>query len=325
MQDRPEGLDDVDLAAALADGWGLRVGASTYLPVGFGAYHWSVTDHDGRCWFVTVDDLAAGPEPADATCAALGRALATAVALHHDAGLEFVVAPVLGRAGEPLRRLDARYAVSVFPAVDGTAGRFGPHRPQDVPEVLELLARLHAATPAAAGTVAPADLAVPGRAGLVAALRDLDRPWTGGPFAEPARRLLADRAARVAGLLAEVDRLVARVAAAGADWVVTHGEPHPGNLMRTAAGLRLVDWDTVRLGPPERDLWFLAGGDDGGADALTGYAAATGRPVNPDALALYRLRWTVADIAGFVADFRRPHGEGQDSAAAFGYLSGYLA
>ncbi|MBY8870326.1 aminoglycoside phosphotransferase family protein [Micromonospora sp. PLK6-60] len=318
----PKGLDDAALAAALADGWGLRVRASTYLPVGFGAYHWRVTDHDGRCWFVTVDDLAVDPEPADAVCAALGRALATAVALHRDAGLEFVVAPVPGLAGEPLRRLDARYAISVFPAVDGAAGRFGPHRPQDVPEVLELLARLHAATPAVAGTVDRADLAVPGRGGLDAALRDLDRPWTGGPFAEPTRRLLADRAAPVAGLLAEVDRLVARVTAAGADRVVTHGEPHPGNLMRTTAGLRLVDWDTVRLGPPERDLWFLA--DDGGAEALAGYTAATGRPVDPDALALYRLRWTVADIAAFVADFRRPHGDGQDSTAAFGFLRGYL-
>ncbi|MFC0006518.1 phosphotransferase enzyme family protein [Micromonospora siamensis] len=321
MLDRPEGLDDADLTAALATGWGWQPHSLTYRPVGFGAYHWTATDGDGRSWFVTVDDLTVDPEPAEVVHAGLARALATAGALR-EAGLEFVVAPVPATTGEPVRRLDARYAVSVFPLVDGAAGRFGPHRPRDVPEVLDLLARLHAATSAVAGTVQRADLDVPGRDGLLAALRDLDRPWTGGPFAEPARRLLADRADHVAGLLAEVDRLVARVAATGSDWVVTHGEPHPGNLMWTGAGLRLVDWDTVRLGPPERDLWFLAG--DTGTDALVGWTASTGRPVDPDALALYRLRWDVADIAGFVADFRRSHRESEDTTAAFGYLRGYL-
>ncbi|SCE96496.1 hypothetical protein [Micromonospora mirobrigensis] len=158
MLDRPEGLDDADLAAALTAGWGWRADALTYRPVGFGAYHWTVTDHDGRCWFVTVDDLTVDPEPADAVHAALTRALRTAVALRRDAGLEFVVAPQPTAAGQPAHRLDARYAVSVFPVVDGAAGRFGPHRPQDVPEVLELLVRLHAATPMVAGIAQRAEL-----------------------------------------------------------------------------------------------------------------------------------------------------------------------
>jgi spectinomycin phosphotransferase len=29
--------------------------------------------------------------------------------------------------------------------------------------------------------------------------------------------------------------------------VVTHGEPHPGNLIQTSAGLVLIDWDTVAV------------------------------------------------------------------------------
>ena len=41
---------------------------------------------------------------------------------------------------------------------------------------------------------------------------------------------------------------------------MTHGEPHAGNVMRTDEGRLLVDWDTVALAPPERDLWMLVVG-----------------------------------------------------------------
>jgi phosphotransferase family enzyme len=140
--------------------------------------------------------------------------------------------------------------------------------------VLGLLDRLHRADP---GGAEPEERALPGRDQLSAAV---DRPWTTGPYAEPCRRLLAGRAADLAAGLADFDALAARVA--GLPRVVTHGEPHPGNFVRTAAGLRLVDWDTLRLAPAERDLWLVDG------------------PGDPDGLAYYRLRWRLADIAGYV-------------------------
>jgi aminoglycoside phosphotransferase (APT) family kinase protein len=47
--------------------------------------------------------------------------------------------------------------------------------------------------------------------------------------------------------------------AAGPDRVITHGEPHPGNLMVTDRGPVLIGWDTVGLARPERDLWWVLG------------------------------------------------------------------
>ncbi|MBO4205393.1 phosphotransferase, partial [Micromonospora echinofusca] len=263
----------------------------------------------------------------------LDRAFRTASALHTDAGLDLVVAPVPTRTGAVVRRLTDRYALSVTPMVAGTAGRFGPHPSGDRTEVVDLLARLHRATPAVADTAPRLDLTLPGRDRLHGALADLDRQWTAGPYGEPARRLLAGRAGYVAGLLTDFDRLVDRVRRSGAAPVVTHGEPHPGNLLRTRDGLRLVDWDTVRLAPPERDLWMLtpafdrlAGGEPDGqvGDLLDRYTGATGRTVTVDGLALWPLWWELADIAGYVDDLRRPHGDTADTAAAWTYLSGYL-
>ena len=48
--------------------------------------------------------------------------------------------------------------------------------------------------------------------------------------------------------------------------------------------ITLLDWDTVALAPPERDLWALAQVDPAIPDA---YAAATGRVVEPGMLEFY--------------------------------------
>ena len=55
--------------------------------------------------------------------------------------------------------------------------------------------------------------------------------------------------------LARFDGLLDRVQKARGPYVITHGEPHPGNLLRTLTGLRLIDWDMIALARPERDLW----------------------------------------------------------------------
>ncbi|MEU6251152.1 phosphotransferase [Streptomyces sp. NPDC047043] len=115
--------------------------------------------------------------------------------------------------------------------------------------------------------------------------------------------------------------------------MLTHGEPHPGNIIRSPAGPRLIDWDTVQIAPPERDLWMLTTaladllGEEPACDddqALARYTRLTGRTATPTGIALYRLWWTPADIAVFVDELRRPHGTGQDVTAALTYLTGCL-
>jgi len=321
MRDKPDGVAESELAWALADGWGIEARSARYLPVGAGSYHWAVTGDDGRPRFVTVDDLGVDVAPRTAAFAARRRAFDTALALRRDAGLAFVVAPIPTRSGSTLWRLNSRYAVSMCPLVDGEAGEFGPHRPQDRAEVVALLVELHRATPVVSARAPRADLVLPGRDRLQEALSELDREWHGGPFAEPARRLLAARTDHLEQLLGDFDRLADEVRRTRQDWVVTHGEPHPGNLIRSFAGLRLIDWDTVQIAPPERDLWMLGGDSD---DVLSGYSWATGRPVHASGLALYQLWWDLADIAIYVDDVRRPHRATEDITASWTYLTGYL-
>jgi spectinomycin phosphotransferase len=312
MRSAPDGLDEGDLLDALRDGWGVSVARAQYAPVGGGSYHWRVDDRAGVRHWVSVDDLDDKPflgDTRDAAFDSLRRAFDTAYALRAG-GLDFVVAPVPAGDGRTVLRLGGRHAVTVFPFIAAPAGRFGEHRTAaERVAVVDALVRLHRAPPAAARAAPPE---VPHRAGLERALTEVDRPWTGGPYAEPARARLAGCAGRVRGLLDTFDRLAGEVRAAGSPPVLTHGEPHPGNVVFGGDRVSLVDWDTVALAPPERDLWMLDTGEE-----RERYARASGRPVDGAAVRLYRLRWKLDDIASFVHVVRSPHGDDPDTALAW--------
>jgi spectinomycin phosphotransferase len=317
MRATPAGLDERDLFDALRRGWGIEVADAAYVPVGGGDYHWRVTDRAGARRWVTVGDLDNKEFLGRTRSVVVGnlrRALDTAYALR-EAGLEFVVAPMRTGDGHGLRRVGGRHVVAVFPFLDLPAGTFGEARSvAERAAVVDALARLHRAD---SGTARVARPEVPYRAELEAALRAPDRPWWGGPHAEPARCHLADHAAEVRRLLDRFDRLVERVRASGAEAVVTHGEPHPGNVMLRDGRVLLIDWDTLALALPERDLWMLDG-----ADERARYAAASGRPVDEAAMRLYRLRWHLDDIAYAVHRLRSAGGGDPDTARTWNWFVG---
>jgi spectinomycin phosphotransferase len=122
--------------------------------------------------------------------------------------------------------------------------------------------------------------------------------------------LLLSRAADLARLVAGFDGLADATELARAHPVVTHGEPHQGNLMLVDNRLRLIDWDTVALAPPERDVSLIASAKNDGVDR---YQEATGRALDPAVITLYRLRWYLDDVASAIRMFRNPHRETADT------------
>jgi spectinomycin phosphotransferase len=314
VKDLPEEFDADALTGALADGWKLDVVAADYAALGAGSYHWVVQDGTGARAFATLDDLDQKTwlgDTRDAAFEGLRAAFDTAAALR-DAGLDFVVAPVRTTGGESLVRIGARHTVALFPFVEGRAGEYGTYEPGDRAAIFAMLAELHRATPAVASVACTVGLELPGRGHIEAALRETAQTWSGGPFSEPAREAFAARASDVAELLALADRLAAGVAARGARSVVTHGEPHSANVMRTDTGHVLVDWDTVALAPPERDLWMVVG--------------ETEHPgVDREAVDFFRLTWDLKDLAERLNVLRSPHRRTDDTAWAFQGLTQLIA
>ena len=324
MFTRPDDLPDDTLRAALRDNWDFCATSLTYEAVGFGSHHWLAGDARGGRLFVTVDDLTDKlRSPDDTTDAAFGRlerAFIVALSLRQDAGLDFVVAPMPRADGRVLSRIAPRYSVVVHPYLDGhITGRDGAFaQADDRHGVLELLTALHAAH---AQPPRADDFAVPLVAHLTEAMGDTAAPWEAGPFGTRARDLLEAHAPAVTALLGAYAELAATVSARPDRMVVTHGEPNSANVLRTPAGLVLVDWDSVLLAPPERDLWALTEADP---SIPAAYTAATGVVIDDDALALYRLWYDLAEIAEYVSLFRGSHGDTADTAEAWRNLRHFL-
>ena len=316
MHEPPADLTEADLAVALLRHWQLDVPDVRYAPVGYGGYHWIGHDPSGGRWFVTASRVRSKADLADL------RAAMRAARDLAEAGLSFVVAPVADAAADVVVPVRPDLALSVFPYIDGDPGHWGdPVSTHDRAAITSMLAALHT-TGRASATAPVRDPNPSSRAHLETSLRERGRIWLGGgPFSEPARALVTEHAAGLVAALAAFDDLRAQVRASAAGLVLTHGELHPGNLIRRGASYMLIDWDTAGLAPPERDLWWVL--SDTGAEAAR-YAELTGREVSQAALALYRLRWDLDDIGLFLADFRAPHRRDQDSEKGLEGLVGAL-
>jgi spectinomycin phosphotransferase/16S rRNA (guanine(1405)-N(7))-methyltransferase len=323
VRSAPDDLTDDALAAALARHWVIAVASIEYRPVGFGSHHWEVVDADGVRWFVTVDELdtkrASLDEPLDAAFDRLRAALLAARDLRAN-GRDFVVAAVPAVNGEPVVRLGERHAVAVFPFVDGESFDWGTFADGHREALLDLIVATHTAPESAWRAALADDFRIPHRDELELSLASPDNFPDCGPYSRPTAELLAERGDAIRALLARCDALVGDARGRPARVVLTHGEPHPGNTMRTAGGWLLIDWDTVLVAPPERDLWSM---DPGDGSILDAYARATGVTPSPSTMDLYRLRWDLADVAVVVSRFRAPHpgnADDQESFEIFGAL-----
>ena len=84
----------------------------------------------------------------------------------------------------------------------------------------------------------------------------------------------------------------------------THGEPHSDNQLLTATGRYLVDWESLKLAPRERDLRDLV---DAGATV----------EADPDMLELFDLEWRLDEVDQYIAWFAAEHDGTEDDRIAF--------
>lgn len=319
-------LDPRDIAQAMTDHWHMRVDRMTYAPLGFGSHHWlvNISGSTPQSLFVTADRKASGSGPE----VELRSALTAAWHLRHQAGIEAVVAPLPTVDGEILVPVNAQWVVALYPYVSVKKSEWGAFASdKDRHRAQQLVARIHAVDPSSLPlqSLQREDFAIPYRSELFARLNALTGVWEAGPYAERTRVLLERSADRIRAGFDRYDALVDDSKDAAGDWVITHGEPHAGNIIRRADGhdMVVVDWDTCAIAPRERDLWQLFPADDHTVAGIAAYLEAAGLPdaaVSPDRLALYRLRWDLAEIAIYADGFFNEHQDSEDSRIGWGGL-----
>ena len=328
MFTKPDDLADETVTAALGSHWGFEPIELVYQAVGFGSHHWLAVARTGDARFVTVDDLRKNLQstPDGTTNAAFARfqrAFRAARALGEDAGLDFVVVPLVTVDGEVLVRLDDRHSMVVHLCQAGArAGEYGEYQSEaDRLSVLQQIVSLHGATEVAAPHASVEQGFLPGRHELTTALDRVGESWPTGPYGERARVLLRDQADGVRQLLVHYDRLVVDACADRERMVITHGEPNASNVVVDPTGPRLVDWESALIAPPERDLLVL---DPGDGSILDAYTEATGVALVGERLDYYRLWYDLFEIAGYIELFRNPHTETADAAESWKNLVEFL-
>jgi spectinomycin phosphotransferase len=283
VRERPPGVADADVLAAVRRSWAAEVNTVEHLPVGFGAHHWAAYDAAGApLLFVTLDRLGS-----KRTADRLEAAYAGAAALS-AAGLAFVL-PSLPDAEGRFTRPFAGGALSCTPWRDGTPGG-----DLDVPWTADALRRLHA-TPPPTGLPPWQPLVDRGLADELARLTG--REWGPGPFADPARHAVRDHLDDLARWAARYYHLGDLARGRRDTWVATHGEPDEGNQLLTSAGRLLVDWESLKLAPAELDLRILV--DAGEAPEDVG--------ADPAVLELFDLEWRLDEVSQYADWFAAPH------------------
>lgn len=281
MNEPPTDIDPADLLNLVRQTWDRSVETLAHLAVGFGAHHWQARVAGAPRYFVTLDDL--GPRHSLQT---LQAAYAGASALARSGLDDFVVAPIA-----PCAVAFAGRAVSITRWLSGA--------PVDVIDrraTATMLQRLHAVAPATLDTELP-----PWRPVVGADLADqidalLQRPWSAGPYGAPSRDAVTAASADVRRWSARYNDL--GQVAQTRPWVLTHGEPGRHNQLITASATVIVDWETLKLAPAERDLQTLGRGDR-------------------RMLELFDLEWRLDEINQYTAWFAGPHGDTADDRVAF--------
>lgn len=296
MRENPSHVSDDDVHRLLWAHWLPDVERVTHLPVGFGAWHWQAWVGSRPSLFVTLDRL--GDRHTDKS---LEGAYVAAGALAAR-GLEFVLPnrrTLLGRCTVPL----GEDRLSVTPWLEGTTQPDGFTTEEQAATTVDMLTRLHEEPPPPS---LPRWRPLVHPAFAFRLENRTSRPWESGPLGEYARNALRERLPQIREWTSTYLALAARTDESS--WVPTHGEPDPSNQLATQTGIYLVDWESAKLAPRERDLAGLV-------------AAGFGHLVDADPamLEMFDLEWRLDEISQYAAWFEAPHvGSESDEVALAG-------
>jgi len=227
-----------------------------------------------------------------------------------ELGLDFVLAPEMGRNGAVVQRLGSR----PFVVFRHEAGRpiFPDQATRERAKRVEsMVATLHEAYVARDLPQETFDLPFADEL-----RRSVARALAGaageGPYGEAVTRLVRNNNERLAALEEEMRACQVACRLQQPRLVLTHGEPNRGNVFVTADGrLLLMDWGDLAWAPAERD--FVMRRDIG-----------LPRAGDETRLRFYQLRWVLSEIAEYVRRFAQPHAGDTEDHAMWRELSLYL-
>ena len=286
-------FDKTELLEHLKTTYALPLQTLTFLPEGEDSYGYIVVSKTGEKYFVKASTSV--PD----TC------LQVASLLRHQCNISGVVAPLETRDGT-LSIPWQDFRVSLFPFIEGKS-RWDLWRVKkdftdaELSQTAALLATIHGSTDAIAFnslTVATYDL--PLRHELHTVLEAPEKILARNGYQKRLLEAIAQHRSKVLQTLERYDALGHSATARQTPFVITHGDPTPGNLiLDTDNQLHLIDWDGVCLGPPEKDLVSFTG--ERFEIVLEAYLTERQSyvPLHTDIFGFYIYEWTLNEIRDY--------------------------
>ena len=246
-------FDKTELKALLSNAFALPLQSITFFPEGEDSYGYIAVSETGEKYFVKASTSV--PD----TC------LQVASLLRHRCNIPGVVAPLETLNGA-LSIPWQDFQVSLFPFIEGKSRwdlwKVGKDfTDAELSQTGELLATIHGCPDTIASdslTIAKYDL--PLRHEFHTVLEAPEKIPTRNGYQKRLLEAIAKHRLEVLQTLERYDALGRSAAARQTSFVITHGDPTPGNLiLDTENQLHLIDWDGVCLGPPEKDLVSFTG------------------------------------------------------------------
>ena len=247
-------FDKTELLEHLRAAYALPLQTITFFPEGEDSYGYIVTSETGEKYF------------AKASTSVPNSCLQVASLLRHRCNISGVVAPLETQEGA-LSVPWQDFHVSLFPFIEGKSRwdlwKVGKDfTDTELSETGTLLATIHGCPDTIASddlTVAKYDLPLRHELHTVLEASEKKMP-SQNQYQKQLLDGLAQHRLEILQTLERYDNLGRAAEALQTPFVITHGDPTPGNLiLDTENRLYMIDWDGVCLGPPEKDLVSFTG------------------------------------------------------------------
>lgn len=287
-------FDKSELLQHLSTAYDLPLQSITFFPEGEDSYGYVVGSEAGEKYF------------AKASTSVSPISLQVASLLRHQCNLESVVAPLETQDGM-LSIPWQDFNVSLFPFIEGKSRwdlwKVGKDfTDTELTQTAAMLATIHDATSSVDLECLPVSkYNLPLRNELHGVLETTTKQIPlQNKYQKQLLEALTTHQAAVLQTLDRYDSLGHSATALQTPFVITHGDPTPGNLIIDIENrLHIIDWDGVCLGPPEKDLVSFTG--ERFDIVLENYLAERQSrcPLHADIFGFYIYEWTLNEIRDY--------------------------
>jgi len=318
-------FDKTELKKYLRTAYALPLQSITFFPEGEDSYGYIAVSETGEKYF------------AKASTSVPNTCLQVASLLRHNCNIPGVVAPLETQEGM-LSIPWQHFQVSLFPFIEGKSRwnlwKVGKDfTDAELAQTGALLATIHRCTdtiPPNVLTVATYDL--PLRDELYAVLDAVEKQKQHqNQYQRQLLEALAQHRSEILKTLERYDSLGRSAEALQTPFVITHGDPTPGNLILESGlktsrtkRLHLIDWDGVCLAPPEKDLVAFTG--ERFERVLERYLTErqSGVSLHTDIFGFYIYEWTLNEIRDYSTKILFKNSDAQQNEYDWESLQDYL-